>query len=195
MRFPELFLWVPSYIRTLALAAALFVPLGALAKQTVSPPTYELQISFDPERSKLFGKAVIHERRGRQLNIGLGDLTVLRLSNGGRELPVPSVKGEAVKLRADGLIEIDYEANFGGSDDNLVRADAVQLQGLWYPSVAGMYVYQLSATFPEGFTVVSEAEAIRQASVPAGVRFDFDFRHPLAAADGVGEERGGRAVR
>lgn len=42
-----------------ALLAAFFAPLWAVAEQTVSPPTYELQVSFDLARSKLFGKAVL----------------------------------------------------------------------------------------------------------------------------------------
>jgi len=180
MRIPGL-----SYPRAALLAAALFVPLWAWAAQAISPPVYQLQVSFDLAHAKLLGRAVIHEQRGGQVDIDLGGLTVLRLSNGGHELPIPHGKEEAVKLRAAGPIEIDYEAKFAGSDDNLVSADAVQLQGQWYPAVAGMHVYRLSATFPEGFTAVSEAEAIRQTSVPAGVRFDFDFRHPLPAADGI----------
>ena len=182
MRIPESFL---SYLRAALLAAAIFVPLSAWAERAASPPIYELQVSFDLARAKLLGKAIIREPRGRQVDIDLGGLTVLRLSNGGRELPIPRGQEESVKLRAAGPIEIAYEAKFTGSDDNLVSADAVQLQSQWYPSVAGMHVYHLSATFPAGFTAVSEAEAIRQTSVPAGVRFDFDFRHPLPAADGI----------
>jgi len=180
MRIPGL-----SYLRAALLAAALFVPLAAWAAQAISPPAYRLQVSFDLAHAKLLGKAVISEPRGRQVDIDLGGLTVLRLSNGGRELPIPHGKEEAVKLRAAGPVEILYEASFAGSDDNLVSADAVQLQSQWYPTVAGMHVYRLSATLPEGFTAVSEAEAIRRTSVQGGVRFDFDFRHPIPAADGI----------
>ncbi|OIQ99672.1 aminopeptidase N [mine drainage metagenome] len=180
MRVPGL--W---YLRAALLAAALFVPLAAWAAPAVSPPTYELKVSFDLAQAKLLGKAVIRGRRGRQLDIDLGGLTVLRLSNGGRELPIPGGQEQTVKLRAAGPVEIDYEARFADSDENLISADAVQLQGQWYPTVAGMHVYHLSATLPEGFTAVSEAEAIRRTRTPAGVRFDFDFSHPLAAADGI----------
>ncbi|HUY01946.1 MAG TPA: M1 family aminopeptidase [Rhodocyclaceae bacterium] len=171
-----------SYLRAALLAASLFAPLLA---QAVSPPAYRLQVSFDLAHAKLLGRAVISEPQGRQVDIDLGGLTVLRLSNGGRELPIPSSQEETVKLRAAGPVEIRYEASFADSDENLISADAIQLQGQWYPTVAGMHVYRLSATLPEGFTAVSEAEAIRETRTAAGVRFDFDFRHPLAAADGI----------
>lgn len=147
-------------------------------------PRYVLSVSFDAARSTLIGKAVIDQVPGETTRIDLGALVVRRLTVAGRELPVPAAQ-RTLSVDLPGPIAIEYTAAFKDGEDNLVSADTVLLQGLWYPYVEGMHVYRLAATLPAGFEAVSEAESVRTTRTPDGLRFEFDYPHPLPAADGI----------
>jgi len=152
--------------------------------QAATFPHYDLAVTFDLARSTLIGTAVIHNPANRQTSIALGNLAVKRITVAGRELPVPT--GESViTVGTPGRIEIEYSMQYKEGEVSLVSPDAMLLQGDWYPAVKGMQVYHLTVTLPTGFTAVSEAESIREVKAGESLRFEFDFPHPLPAADGI----------
>jgi hypothetical protein len=152
--------------------------------QAATFPHYDLAVTFDLARSTLIGTAVIHNPANRQTSIALGNLAVKRITVAGRELPVPTGEN-IITVGTPGRIEIEYSMQYKEGEDSLVSPDAVLLRGDWYPAVKGMQVYHLTVTLPTGFTAVSEAESIREIKAGESLRFEFDFPHPLPAADGI----------
>jgi len=161
-----------------------FLPGMTPFAEAASFPRYELAVTFDLAHSTLIGKAVIHNPANRKTSIALGNLAVYRLTVSGIELPVPAEE-KIIRINTPGRVEIEYTAAFKDGADSLVSPNAVLLQGRWYPVVEGMQVYRLTATLPAGFEAVSEAESIRKKKVGDELRFEFDFPHPLPAADGI----------
>ncbi|NIS74187.1 MAG: hypothetical protein GTO08_02690, partial [Deltaproteobacteria bacterium] len=70
---------------------------------------------------------------------------------------------------------------------SVVSTEGISLTGAWYPYVEGLSYYSLTATVPEGFTAISEADVITEKETPDGKEFSFHFPYPsegmtLAAA-------------
>ena len=174
-------------LRGLRMAGYLMLVLLAGAAQFAQAatfPRYDLAVTFDLARSTLIGTAVIHNPANRKTSIALGDMAVKRITVAGRDFPVPAGEN-IISVGIPGRIEIEYALQFKEGEDSLVSPDAVLLHGDWYPVVKGMQVYHLTATLPAGFEAVSEAESIRKNRVGDSLRFEFDFPHPLPAADGI----------
>ncbi|MGE4340450.1 MAG: M1 family metallopeptidase, partial [Pigmentiphaga sp.] len=174
----------PRLLQRLSWLPLILLVVAAPFAQAATFPRYALSVSFDAAHSMLIGEAVIDPTPGQATRIDLGDLVVRRLTVAGRELPVHAAQ-HALSVDLPGPIRIDYTAAFKDGDDNRVSADTVLLQGVWYPYVEGMHRYRLQATLPEGFEAVSESETVTRTKIPGGLRFEFDYPHPLAAADGI----------
>lgn len=174
-------------LRGLRLAGYLMLVLLAGVAQfarAAAFPRYDLAVTFDLARSILIGTAVLDNPANRKTSIALGDLAVKRITVAGRDFPVP-VGENIISVGIPGRIEIEYAMQFKEGEDSLVSPDAVLLHGDWYPVVKGMQVYHLTVILPAGFEAVSEAESIRKNRVGDSLRFEFNFPHPLPAADGI----------
>ena len=172
----------------LAIMASIFL-FAALANaeegSTVSPPEYDLSVSFDIAASRIFGKAQIHARAGKELIIHPGELNIIKAVADGDIIELTGKEQQKIVLKTDGIVQIDYEASFRQSDDNVIDKRGIALRGIWYPLVEGMCIYRLTAALPAGYTAISEAERITRNKRDNAVEFTFEFPHPLNDEDGI----------
>ena len=99
--------------------------------------------------------------------------------------------GETVRILSprEGTVEIGYEGIFrgqshpdttgNGDPDSVIGEKGIYLTGTWYPKPDQMFRYHLTATLPEGYEAVSEAERVERTSNDKNTIFTFHFEHPL----------------
>jgi hypothetical protein len=161
---------------------------------------YRLDVSIDPSNSSISGTSLISVNKGKNISLYLGNLKVnfITLNNEPLVLnenePVISIEPEE-----DGLLEIRYEAVFKstrspdvgdpGSIENVIDGRGVSLTGNWYPGVSGLSNYSLTATLPDGYEAISEADQITKISKDGIVEFNFKFSHPLDGINFVASDR------
>lgn len=166
------------------LAVAVLV-IGHAAFARAEQPTYELEVAFDVARAKIVGAATVEVARGTELLIDRGDLKILQLTSGGRDIAWSAKDSDPMTFRAEGPVRIRYEGAFSDPEGDLIREDTIVLRGIWYPVVEGTYRYRLTATVPRGFVAVSEADRVRRTDAGGQSTYAFDLPYPQRSWDGV----------
>ncbi|OGW21625.1 MAG: hypothetical protein A2077_04400 [Nitrospirae bacterium GWC2_46_6] len=172
-----------------ALIIAIFIFASSARAEESRPaslPEYNLSVSFDIAGSKITGMADINARAGRELTVHTGDLKVLDVHIGDRQINI-NIKNDQFRItpETDAIVTIKYEAVFKDSKTNIIGKKGVILRGTWYPLVEGMFVYSLKAALPDGHIAISEAEKITMDKRGDTAHFAFDFPYPLNDEDGI----------
>jgi hypothetical protein len=169
------------------IASILLAAASAYAEDRghVSLPEYNLTVSFDVAASRIFGKAQIRGRAGKELIIHPGELKIIEAIADGKRIEFIGQEEKEIVLETDGTIEIVYEAEFKQSEANVIDKRGIALRGAWYPLVEGMCVYRLKAVLPDGYSAISEADKITMDKRGDSVHFVFDFPYPLSDEDGI----------
>ena len=154
-------------------------------QRNASLPEYNLSVSLDIAASKILGKAQIHALAGKELIIHPGELKILKSVADGNTIELAGKESQKIVLKADGIVQIDYEAAFRKSDDNIVDKRGIALRGTWYPIVEGMCIYRLKAVLPDGYIAISEAERVIRDKRGDAVEYSFEFPYPLNDEDGI----------
>ena len=166
----------------------LFAVTAAEAYEAI--PEYNLSVSFDIEKNLLNGKAVIILKEERDIQVAIGNLTVTSVKFNGDPLQ-PEIKNGILTISGKGSLDIVFEGvfreegqtesleNAGVVSRNIISSKGISLTRRWYPSVAGMAVYHLRASLPEGFLGVSEADSVEVAKTAQGSEYVFSFPHPV----------------
>ena len=153
-------------------------------------PEYNLLVSFDIEKNLLNGKATIILKEERETQVAIGNLTVTSVKFNGSPVQ-PEIKNGSITISGKGTLEIVFEGVFGEErqteslenagvvSQNIIGSKGISLTRLWYPSIAGMAVYHLSASLPEGFLAVSEADSAEVTKTAKGSDYIFSFPHPV----------------
>ena len=171
----------------IAMALLLFLP-DAYAIQKIS-----LEVDIDIGRSQINGMSRMNVSAGEEVVLMTGALRIDEIKlNGG---PVDYAMGEGtVKImpRSDGEIAIKYNGIFkdqgvshGVEDprvENIIDERGISLTNVWYPAYGGLSFYDLRATFPSGYTAISEAEEITKEMKEGNVEYHFRFPYPV---DGI----------
>jgi hypothetical protein len=170
-------------------AGVLLLGVAAFLRFVAVPPAeqprYDLKVAFDLSQARIIGTATIDAARGTELSIHRGDLRILRLTNGGRDLGPPSQESETLSLRAEGPVQIRYEGTFPGPEEDVIGMDTILLRGIWYPVVEGTYGYRVTATVPRDFAAVSEADEVRLTEADGQSTYFFSLAQPQRDWDGV----------
>jgi hypothetical protein len=166
------------------LAAAPLV-VGHAAVARAEPRTYDLEVAVDVARARIIGTATVDVAPGTEVSIERGDLGILRVTNGSRDIPWSAQGADPLTLRAEGPVQIRYEGTFSDPEGDLIREDTIVLRGIWYPVVDGTYRYRVTATVPSGFVAVSEADRVRRTDLGDRSTYVFDLPYPQRAWDGV----------
>ncbi|MDA8168841.1 MAG: ChaN family lipoprotein [Nitrospiraceae bacterium] len=157
-------------------------------------PVYNLSASFDLKNSLVRGKALIELKDAAERSIQTGkNLRISKITLNGSPFEPRMVEG-GFKVTGPGTLEIDYEGVFKGGgvqslenvgvvSTGLISEKAISLTGNWYPMLRGLAYYRLSATVPENFTAISEADTISVKTTPSGREFSFSFPHPMGSVD------------
>jgi len=154
-------------------------------QRNASLPEYNLSVSFDIAASKIIGKAKIHARAGKELIIHPGELKILKAVADGNTIELAGKDSQKILLKTDGIVQIDYEAVFSQSKDDIIDNRGIALRGTWYPIVEGMCIYQLKAILPDGYTAISETGNITMDKRGNSIHYDFAFPYPLNDEDGI----------
>jgi aminopeptidase N len=152
-------------------------------------PEYYLHISFDIPHSKISGSAKIKVHPNRHVTMHTGTLAILDLKLNGQPIEFDEKTGMAKIVAPDGgLIEVEYEGFFKGSQSprdrdggiaqGIINEKGIFLTGVWYPHIDGLCHYHLTASLPNGYEAISEAEDIRRTTRDGRVDFSFHFPYP-----------------
>ena len=187
---------------TLILIILLLLPVYSFAGTFGNSYIHEnkLDVSIDPANSRISGSSLISVREGLEFSLDLSNLKInyIRLNNEPFTLNEnePVIRIVPVK---DGILEIRYEAVFRstrppddsnpGAIESVIDERGISLTGLWYPRVMGLSKYSLTATLPERYEAISEADEITKVKKDGFVEFHFEFPYPLQGINFVASDR------
>ena len=142
-----------------------------------APLDYQLEVAIDTVGRKITGKATLTADPSQRLSLSIGKLHHVK------------VNGKAVAANIDDVLEltakpnsrtvVTYEAHVPPGSASLIDPAHVFLSGDWFPVPDTLAVYHLTATLPEKFVAVAEADSIRSKSDDGSVTYWFHFNHPL----------------
>lgn len=168
------------------------IPASAFGEKVM--PSYDLTVDFNLETHTLRGLARISLPAGQQASVNLEGLRILAASVNDRALITePGIQTLSFRPGSEeDVLEIAYMAEFaaGPGDDpeksqgvvqgGYLAKDGIALTDGWYPSLGQASRFRLTATLPEGFEGISEAEEVLIEEVADGQRKRvFVFPHPL----------------
>ncbi len=160
------------------------IPIPAYA----APPTpkVDLTVSFDLTQSSLSGHADIQLPPSEEsTTVYLGNLTVNAIQLGAASLePAPSLDIPA--SQATQHLSIDYALQLDAKDHaGLIGKNGIALTNLWHPQPERDCLYKLTATIPNTFSAISEAEQITSQVIGPEKKVSFDFPYPIAGLNFV----------
>jgi aminopeptidase N len=156
--------------------------------------SYDLTVSVDTSAAAVEGVARIEVAAGEPLKIHRGTLAIAALRVNGTEIPV-SPEGETITIHpsVSGTVEVTYKGQFrstGGEEtDSAIVENGLFLTGTWYPKPEGLWIYNLTASVPDGFEAISEAESIKKVTRDGRSVFSFTFPHPLTGINLIAANR------
>jgi aminopeptidase N len=189
--------------RFLIILLLFFLPNDAHASQSSVGEgvlDYTLDVFFDLQASKVSGIATVPVKKGQELKLSKGRLSLLQVSLDQERIDI-SDQDETVKIlpSRDGLIQIKYEGIFKSGEHpftppgegvlSVIGADGIFLIGVWYPKPDQLCLYHLSVTLPEGYEAVSEGEKVEKRAKNQKTIFTFDFPHPLDGVNLIATDR------
>ena len=182
----------------LVLLGSVFYAAQAFPSAGEATLNYTLNVALDIDHSKITGVARIPVSKGQELKFSTGRLRILRVSLDQKELAVPK-QDETFRILPpyEGILEIAYEGIFressprfqAGEPSSIIASQGVFLTGSWYPKPEQMCLYHLTASLPEGYEAVSEAETINKITNDGKAIFAFSFPHPLGSMDLIATNR------
>jgi aminopeptidase N len=147
-------------LKMLLLALCFLTPLPVQAE---SSGTYELSLSFAPEKNELTGTAKITVPPGRELQLYLGRLRIsgslLKTEDGTEN--ILSIQEDTITLAAhpkQRVLFLSYSCSTGDSGDNVISPEGIALTGVWFPLPAKPMLFDISAEIPAHFTAIVEAD-------------------------------------
>jgi aminopeptidase N len=159
---------------------------------------YTIEVSFDIQASRVKGVATIRVKKGQEISLDRGELNLLYVILDKEHLNISEEK-EILKIlpSREGTLEIGYEGVFkepfsgfpGEQPSSVVSGRGIFLTGTWYPKPQQMCRYHLTATLPDGYEAVSEAETIEKTLNEGKTAFAFDFPHPLDSINLIATHR------
>jgi len=163
-------------------------------------PEYDLHVSFDVSSSKILGLAKITALEGTPILFNIGGLKIVSVDVNGQPIRHDTNDGRLRILpTVSGTLEIRYEGLFKPSslppssrDPNIpsvISPAGIFLTSAWYPQMAALAIYRLTAVLPQGYTAVSEAERIERSEDNGRIVFTFDFKHPVDGINLVASDR------
>ncbi len=141
---------------------------------------YALTVEIDPARKMVSGTASLTSAIQRNIILNIGHLRNVTAEPGVIQSQSPQTL--EINLQPDSTTRVSFQALAPDLPNAFMDADHVFLWGPWYPRPNSFAVYRFQVHLPLGFEAVSEANAISREAGPSGIRYGFDFNHPL---DGV----------
>jgi uncharacterized iron-regulated protein len=148
---------------------------------------YALHVDVNISESKLTGQARLSSNIPREVSLNLQNINNLLIE--GKRIATPSGRNVILKIQKGETIHITYEVNIANSRSLYINKEHLFLNGNWYPAPDTLAVYSLSATLPQNFIVISEAETISHKRTAETVTYTYQFDNPLDALTLAGSTR------
>ncbi len=150
------------------------------APAAASVPSYELAISFQPEKQTMSGTAHISLPAGQELSLALEKISVTAIMfNTSRQetisVPVPN-DGHLYFPATDDTLEIyiSYTKKIpDNAPDNMISDQGIILTSMWHPIPDQNMLFRLTATVPKGFKAIAEADTLANTTVDNQPSFSF----------------------
>jgi len=180
---------LPAF-RALALSGLLF--LFAAAVQAAEIPHHKLDIRFDLGNAILYGTSEIEFPAGIGGIYHMPGLEITGIWIDGRQIDhtdrqQPFFADPDHELTIEpgetSTVKVEYTMDLKNSDSpvgDIVTAAGISLTNIWHPFLHQDQLFELTATVPDNFEAVSEAENISSTTGPAGKKFSFSFPYPLS---------------
>ena len=149
---------------------------------------YTIEVSFDIQASRIEGVATIPVKKGQEITLDKGELNLLYIMLDKEPLDITVQKGILrIFSSREGMLHIGFEGVFkelspgfpGEQPPSVISGRGIFLTGTWHPKPRQMCRYHLTATLPDGYEAVSEAETVKKIVNDGKTAFVFDFPHPL----------------
>ena len=152
---------------------SLIIPAAAASAEI----DYALHVRVDTDQQKINGTADISADADTTLTLSVGNLYNVKVNGGtvARDLD-GTVTLPLQRLRKT---RVTFEVGVRQNVSSFIDTAHVFLSGDWYPVPDVLATYHLSATLPETFVAVAEADSIRSQSDDGTVTYWFHFDHPL----------------
>jgi aminopeptidase N len=159
-----------------------------------------LDVDVSIELSRISGISRMDVSAGEEVVLMTGPLAIDEIRLNGAPVDYAVAEG-TVKImpRVDGEIAVRYSGIFkeqgvshGTEDprvDNIIDERGVSLTNVWYPGYEGLSYYDLRATFPSGYTAISEAEEITRKMKEGKVEYHFSFPYKVDGINLVASDR------
>lgn len=159
---------------------------------------YTIEVSFDIQASKIKGLATIPVKKGQEISLDKGELNLLYAILDKEYLDITAQKGILRILSSrDGILHIGFEGIFkelppgfpAEQPASVISGAGIFLTGAWYPKPEQLCLYHLTASLPEEYEAVSEADTINKVTKDGKAFFTFSFPHPLGSLDLIASNR------
>ena len=149
-----------------------------------SVPSYELAISFQPEKQTMSGTAHISQPVGKELILYLDEIsiTAIMINKKGQEaMPVRIPNENHLHLPATNEaleIFISYTKQIpDNAPDNMISDQGIVLTSMWHPIPDRNMLFKLTAMIPNGFNAIAESDTLPSAS--SNTQQSFSFSQPV----------------
>jgi len=158
---------------------------SSISKATESGiPDYELSLSFVPEKSQLIGTAKITIAPDHKLTLFLQELeitgTLLR-NKSGKEQELLSTKDILIlpSAKKSRTLYLSYTKTIKNDFDNLISPEGISLTSNWYPLPEQPMRFNLTATLPDNFSAIMEADTfpLKQQGKAVNASFSKPLTH------------------
>jgi uncharacterized iron-regulated protein len=173
----------PSLSLFLLTSLPLFLLLLA-APAAASVPSYELAISFQPEKQTMSGTAHISVPAGQELSLALEGISASAIiinTMGQETIPVPIPNDGHLHFPAtDNPLEvfISYSKQIPDNDfDNMISDQGIILSSMWHPIPDRNMRFSLTAMVPKGFKAIAESDNLGYTAKDK--EHSFSFSQPV----------------
>ncbi|MFT5698406.1 MAG: aminopeptidase N [Desulforhopalus sp.] len=150
------------FLACLGLLFSICQPKDLLA-QSVTSPDYNLAISFELSKNRVIGTAQITIPAKSSVSFSLSQLMVtgafVRAEDGTERELHPG--NELITFAPSPLkrtLFISYVREVKNGHSNLISSKGISLTSNWYPYPSEPYIYSLSASLPDDFTAITQAD-------------------------------------
>ncbi|MEA2113756.1 MAG: M1 family aminopeptidase, partial [Thermodesulfobacteriota bacterium] len=170
-----------------------YLMLPSLLHAANSLPRQDISIYFDLNNATMMGSSVITLPPNMELQLYLGDLEnvqAVMVQDSGQE-PIDSNEQKTISLPSSPkqqTISLSWQlttANRGPGSGNLISKKGITLAGLWHPVADHDMLFSLTASLPQGFNGITEADKLVITGKTNKRLLKASYPHPLQSINFV----------
>ena len=149
---------------------------------------YKLEVQIIPEKNLLTGTATIYSDRPEEITVYLNGFKIKSIFY--KDKNIKAQNQLKLKVSPEKKLKIDYSKKFLNFDsENIITDEFISLMDNWYPYIDKLAVYDLSATVPKNFILISEFEKLTTEEAGETKKYHFEFLYPTEVIHLIGSTR------